>query len=48
MALGIIEKIDSDEQALWIRTPWWGNRKVTSLRLGSLKLDKESYLDEPI
>ncbi|GMQ77993.1 MAG: hypothetical protein BMS9Abin02_0486 [Anaerolineae bacterium] len=48
MALGIIEKIDIDEQALWIRTPWWGNGKVTTLRLGSLKLDNESYLDESI
>jgi len=48
IALGIIEKIDVDDQALWIRTPWWGDKKVASLRLGSIKLDPESYLDEPL
>ncbi len=48
IALGLIEKIDSDDLAVWIRTPWWGGRKVTSIRLGSIRVDPESYLDEPI
>ena len=48
LALGVIESTEPEDQAITIRTPWWGDGKVTSLYLGSLKLNLDSFLDEPI
>lgn len=48
LALAVIEQVEEAKQALSIRTPWWGAGKVASLYLGALKLNLESFYDEPL
>ncbi len=46
LALGLVER--ADDTVVWLKTPWSGQGKVVTLRLGDLELDPETFEDTPI
>ncbi len=46
-ALAIVERA-SDDTVIWLRTPWTGKGTVTALRMGSLRIDPDTFEDYPL
>lgn len=48
LALGIVIRHDTGQQALRLLTPWWGQGKIASVRIGGLRLDPASFEEERV
>ncbi len=48
LGLGILDEVHLQQRTIWLHTPWWGEGKIAALRLGKLRLNLETFEDEPI
>lgn len=48
LALGIVLRHDTGQQALRLLTPWWGRGKIKAVRIGGLRLNPASFEEERV
>lgn len=48
LALAILERANRRDYTVQLLTPWWGDGKIAALQLGKLRLDLQTFHDEPI